>query len=220
MDTLKQARDIVGPLGYPSKMPGSAWGLSAHKCLTGAKLAQVPGSVCFDCYALKGNYLYPSVKIAHDKRLAGLSNPAWVRGMVMSLNHAHKTGRGRNGPIDSGWHRWQDSGDLQSVDHLAKICEVAVATPHIKHWIPTREAGILKQYLAGGGVIPSNVVVRVSATMVDGPATKAWPTTSGVYTETVPKGARRCPAPDQDNACGACRACWDPKVKHIVYHKH
>ena len=47
--------DIVGPLGYPSKMPGTAYGISAEACITGAKLASVPGSVCHDCYAMTGN---------------------------------------------------------------------------------------------------------------------------------------------------------------------
>jgi hypothetical protein len=142
--------------------------------------------------------------------------------MVMMLNHAHATGKGRNGTIIArGWHRWHDSGDLQSVAHLEKICAVAVATPHIKHWLPTRELAIVKAFQKAGGIVPANLVIRVSATMVDGPATTAWPTTSRVHTgKRAPAGSRGCVAPKQDGKCGDCRACWNPKVKSVSYHLH
>ena len=215
----KEAIEIAGPLGYPAKMPGTAYGISAKACITGAKLAQIPGSVCHGCYALKANYLYPSVQIAHDKRISGIANPGWTGAMVTLLLAAHESGKGRNGPIASGWHRWHDSGDLQSVEHLTKICAVAALTPKIKHWLPTRELGIVKAYEKQGGVVPRNLVIRVSATMVDGDATSAWPTTSGVHDKAKAKG-RACPAPQQEGKCGDCRACWNPKVKHVSYHLH
>jgi hypothetical protein len=217
---IKEAIAIAGPLGYPSKMPGTSYGISAKACVTGAKLAKIPGSVCFGCYALKANYLYPSVQIAHDKRIAGLSSPHWTAAMVALITAAHESGKGRNGPIASGWHRWHDSGDLQSVEHLTKICAVAALTPKIKHWLPTRELAIVKAYQAQGGTIPKNLVVRVSATMVDGDPTQAWPTTSRVHTAKPAKGARACPAPKQEGKCGDCRACWNPKVKSVSYHLH
>ena len=215
----REAIEIAGPLGYPSKMPGTAYGISAKACQIGAKLAKVPGSVCFGCYALKANYLYPSVQMAHDKRLAGIASPLWTAAMVTLLTAAHESGKGRNGPIASGWHRWHDSGDLQSVEHLTKICAVAALTPKIRHWLPTRELGIVKAYRAAGGTVPKNLVIRVSATMVDGDATQAWPTTSGVHDQQKAKG-RACPAPKQEGKCGDCRACWNPKVKHVSYHLH
>ena len=217
MYTIKAATDIVGPMGYPSKMPGTSFGISAKDCITGGKLAEIPGSICHDCYALKGNYLYPSVEIAHKKRMAGIDNPVWVGAMTMLLKATHARGYGRNGPIASGWHRWFDSGDLQSDEHLDKICEVARRTPEIKHWLPTKELGIVKKYR---GEIPKNLVIRVSATMIDGAPTKAWPTTSRVHTVKAAKGARPCPAPEQDGHCGDCRMCWNPRIKCTSYHKH
>ena len=59
--TLKAAKAIAGSLGKPSKMPGLSYGISAKRCIVGAKLATVEGSVCHGCYALKANYSYPSV---------------------------------------------------------------------------------------------------------------------------------------------------------------
>ena len=220
MDTLKQANAVAGTIGFPSKMPGTSYGISAEHCHTGGKLAKIPGSVCWDCYALKANYQYPSVKVAHAKRESNLDSPHWVAAMVKLILWAQNKGTNRHGDkIDLGFHRWHDSGDLQSVKHLANICEVARLTPNIKHWIPTRELAFVLAYLKAGGTVPRNLVIRVSATMIDGKPTKAWPTTSTVHQDKPAQG-RPCPAPLQGNACGPCRACWNPRIKNVSYHKH
>ncbi len=222
MLTLKAARAITGGgLGFPSKMPGTSYGLPAQACLVGSRLASIPGSVCHGCYALKGNYLYPSVETSQSRRLASIANPSWTMAMVTLLEHGRKHGAG-HGKLRRRirYHRWHDSGDLQSVAHLTKIAAVAAATPRIKHWLPTRETKIVLDYVNAGGVIPSNLVVRISATMVDGPATRQWPTTSGVHSGAKPSSGRACPAPKQGNKCGNCRACWSRDVEHVSYHKH
>lgn len=132
--------------------------------------------------------------------------------------------------VGTDFHRWHDSGDLQGTWHLAKIAAVAAMTPQVRHWLPTRELGIVKAYVEGGGVVPSNLLIRVSATMVDGSATRAWLHTSGVHTkerffsplsgEVPQKLGHVCPAPQQGNNCGKCRACWNVDVPHVSYHKH
>ena len=216
---IKEATAIAGPLGYPSKMPGTSYAIPASACITGAKLAKVEGSVCHGCYAFKGNYLYPSVKQSHQTRLAGITNPGWTMAMVTLLNAAHARGTGRNGAFAKGWHRWHDAGDLQSVEHLTKICTVAAATPSIRHWLPTRELGIVKAYERQGGKIPFNLVIRVSATMVDGDPSQAWPQTSTVHHDKRHKG-RACTAPKNDGHCGDCRACWNPKIGNVSYARH
>jgi hypothetical protein len=115
--------------------------------------------------------------------------------------------------------RHHDSGDLQSIEHLTKICAVAALTPKVKHWLPTRELSIVLAYQKQGGTVPSNLVIRVSATMVDGPATKAWATTSTVHKDKPAQGYA-CPAPTYDNACGPCRKCWSVDNANTSYHKH
>ena len=47
----KQAKEITGGLSKPSKMPGPAFNLPASRCITGAKLVNIPGSVCHGCSA-------------------------------------------------------------------------------------------------------------------------------------------------------------------------
>ena len=105
--TLKQARDIAGTLGKPSKMPGFAYGISAFNCKTGEKLSKIKGSVCEGCYARKANYKYPSVMIAHQKREANIGSIEWQQAMILQIS---KTG--------TDHFRWHDSGDLQTLRHL------------------------------------------------------------------------------------------------------
>ena len=116
MLTVKKANKITGGgiSNRNKKMPGYTYGLSAKKCITGGKLQAVPGSVCFNCYALKANYFYPSVKKGHALRLRSLNNKGWVDAMIFLINRYEKH-----------YFRWHDSGDIQSVNHLKKICDVA-----------------------------------------------------------------------------------------------
>ncbi len=201
MMKIAEAKDITGGLSKPSKMPGMAYSIPAVRCKIGAKLAKKKGSVCHGCYALKGFYRMPVVKAALERRFQSLTNDRWVDAMVVLV--AKHT-----------WFRWHDSGDLQSVVHLRKICEVCNATPDTNHWLPTREVIIVRDYLKTYGPVPDNLVVRVSSPMVDGPPLP-YPNTSTVVSE----GAT-CPAPQQDNKCGDCRACWNKEIKNVSYHKH
>jgi hypothetical protein len=221
--TVKAAADIAGSLGYPSKMPGTAYGIPAAACHVGAKLHNVPDTVCSDCYALKGNYTFPSVAAAQGKRLAAIDNPRWVPAMVKMLRHAHglDTGKPAAAVTSPGWHRWHDSGDLQSVAHLVAICDVARSTPELRHWLPTREVGVLAAFEAAGHVIPENLTVRVSATKIDGAPSARHAQTSSVYHKAAPRaGAHVCPAYLQGGVCGACRACWSRDVAEVAYPRH
>jgi len=198
--TTKELLQLVGGLSKPSKMPGWAYGIPAKECKTGSKLQKVEGSTCYNCYALKGCYVFKVVQEAQYRRLRSIKHPGWVRAMTQLLQSKK-----------SKFFRWHDSGDVQDLKHLAKIFEVARRTPDIQHWMPTREAWV-KPYLK---YAPSNLVIRFSMPMVDQPAAESWP-----HTSTVVTTGRTCPAPDQDNACGDCRACWDPKVRNVAYGQH
>ena len=197
-----EAKQITGSLGKPSKMPGYTYGLPAQECKTGAKLAKVKGSVCYNCYALKGMYRFSNVKAAQYRRLEALKRVGWVRAMAAQINSKKVK-----------YFRWHDSGDVQSLRHLAKIFKVCRLTPEIKHWIPTREAWI-KKYLDRA---PGNLCIRFSGQMVDASPVKSWPNTSTVTTNHE---LATCPAPKQGNKCRSCRACWDKSIKNIAYAAH
>jgi len=196
----KEAWTLVGGLSKPSKMPGWSIGIPAKECKTGKKLRQIKNSVCEGCYALKGCYVFAVVQAAQYKRLEAISHPDWVLAMATLINSKKPD-----------VFRWHDSGDVQDEAHLEKIFEVCRATPAKRHWMPTREAWI-KDHMHKA---PANLVVRFSSPMIDQGPVKSWANTSTVSTKS-----RSCPAPDNNNECGSCRACWDPLVKNIEYGKH
>ena len=203
IDALK----ITGSLSKPSKMPGWAYGLPAKECKTGGKLQKVKGSTCYGCYALKGCYVFKVVQAAQYRRLKAIDDPRWVDAMATIINSKK-----------SKYFRWHDSGDLQSPAHLIKIFEVCKLTPDVQHWLPTREAWTADYQLQK----PENLVIRFSMPMIDQPAGGSWLNTSTVVSK---KGAwykekNICPAPQQDNECKDCRACWDQSVKNVAYGQH
>ena len=196
----KEAKKITGGLSKPSKMPGPAYNLPAWACKTGAKLRKVPGSPCYGCYAFKGRYNFSNVQLALKRRLEALESPLWVEAMVTLI-------KGQE------FFRWHDSGDIQSELHLKNIFEVCKLTPETKHWLPTQE----REYLKDPEAVPANLIIRLSGSKIDGPSPKAWPWTSSVVTSSE---ARTCPAPEQGNECGSCRACWDKSTPNVAYGKH
>ncbi len=221
--TLKASNKIASSLGFPSKMPGTSYGISAHTCKTGSKLAKQKDTVCSGCYALKANYAYPSVMIAHERRIAAIYHPQWVPAMVKMLSNAHglTNGKVHRKIVKAGYHRWHDSGDLQSVKHLQLIVDIANLLPSIKFWLPIKELQMLLTFIKNGGIVPSNLVIRVSAYKVDQAPTKKWLHGSSVSDKMPPRpNAHECPAPKQEGKCGPCDACWNPNVKEISYHKH
>jgi hypothetical protein len=193
-------------------MPGYAYSLPAKECATGSRLRNIEGSTCASCYALKGRYAFGNVQAALYRRLESLDSPLWVE--VMSELIARKGGQ---------WFRWHDSGDIQSVAHLAAICDVASLTPDVAHWLPTREYRMVTEYVSKGGRIPPNLNIRLSAHMIGGHV-PSFPRLKGLVTvSTVSEnglGGHECPSRFQANSCGDCRACWDTNVPHVDYHKH
>ena len=209
---IKELEKKTGTLSNPSKMPSYAWGISAKKCVTGSKLAEIKGTICYECYALNGHYLYPVVANAHKIRLNAIKKPEWVDYMAELLTQKYK--RLAKSRL---FHRWFDSGDIQSYEHLMKIFEVCELTPHINYWLATREYKIIDRIKEED--VPKNLVLRVSGIKIDGQPPKFWKWTSTVHKNKKPIG-RECPAYKQDGECGSCRACWSRSVKQVSYKEH
>ncbi len=233
---LKDIEKKIGTLSNPAKMPSYAWGIPIQYCVTGSKLALQEGTICNKCYAGKGCYVFPVVKAMYEKRYQAIELPEWVDYMAELITQKYK-----NKKEEDRYHRWFDSGDVQSYSHLMKIFEVCELTPHIKYWLATREYKIVDQVKEED--VPKNLCLRVSTTKVDNPPPKFWKWTSGVHKDKKAVG-RECPAylTDKNNKvwdkesyhkldkkekkkhdfgqCGSCRACWSRKVKQVSYKEH
>jgi len=119
---------------------------------------------------------------------------------------------------DATVFRWHDSGDIQSVNHLLNIAMVMKFLPSVRGWLPTREYQILDACKD----LPSNLIVRASAHMLDANAPSRFPNSSIVLTDNskLPDGASLCPAYTQGGECKDCRNCWDKDIAVIAYPKH
>lgn len=204
----KIAIKLVGGCSDTSKMPGLSFGLPTANCLTGEKLSKIPGTVCSKCYAKKGFYhtFANTVVPAQLRRLAAIDDPQWVEAMVKVLEKER-------------WFRWFDSGDLQSLQMLRNIAEVARRTPHCSHWLATRERLFVSKYLTDS-VVPDNLCIRVSATFPDVPVKPIQGVNSGNVHHMKPPVGQACPAPQQNGKCDMCRACWDKTVPTVSYQEH
>lgn len=204
------AKDITGGLSEPSKMPCYAFSTPAQECKIGKILRRAKNSICSICYAMKGRYSFGVVKAALARRFIGLNHPSWIQAIVFLILKQEK----------SGFFRWHDSGDIQDVAHLVRIVEVCKLTPDIQHWLPTREYSMVARYVKEHGAFPSNLTVRLSAYMVDGPPPTSLARRLGVFTSGVASDAFTCPSSSQGGKCVACRACWEKEVSNINYKVH
>jgi hypothetical protein len=214
----KEADAIHGGLTQTSKMPCKSLSTPTALCVTGYKMAKIPGSICADCYATKGFYsmyagtVEPAQHARHD---AMLHDPHWVPAVVTSIGADPE-------------FRWFDSGDIPSLFALERIVEVCRATPVTLHWLPTREYGMVKDFIAKHGkhAIPDNLVVRLSAMYPDQPTVVPASLrniknvlTSNVHSKSAPTGMP-CGAYTRGGRCGECRLCWDKTVFAVSYPKH
>lgn len=207
-----QGASICGSLTVTSKMPCKSYSLPTEACITGFKMSKIKGSICASCYADKGNYARyaNNIKPAQFARLDAIDSEYWISGMIALIG------------TDS-YFRWHDSGDLQSVDHLEKIATVANNTPNCKHWLPTREYGIVKDYIAKHGKLPDNLIVRLSAMYPDKPVIvpKSLQGVKNVAmsnVHTVTPIGNACVAPKQGGECKDCRVCWSNETVSYAMH--
>ena len=192
-------------------------------CPKGSRLAQIPGSVCYGCYAFAGNYGRPNVIGAMKRRATAtrdaLKSPAkldrWIRAIVSSIDRSR-----------DDIFRWHDSGDIMGPKHLEAIVEVARLKPEVRFWLPTKEHGTVRDWIGtyGAGKLPRNLNIRLSAHMLFEVMRATPPTTAS----SVASGeGYRCPATydeeymkEHDHTCGPCRMCWERKTRNVDYAYH
>jgi Gene product 88 len=206
------AEKITGGLSQPGKMPCYAWGISAFRCRVGSKLAEQEGTVCSECYARKRNYLRQNVQDKLEERFQGLSHELWTPAMAFLIGY-----------FSEGYFRMFDSGDFMSESHIKNTIQIAEALPEVKIWCPSREIqmirSVLRERITANLSFPDNLILRISANLIDGKPPRGFPYTSAVVSD--PEKAT-CVAQRQGNRCdGAicnCRACWHEP--HVSYPWH
>ena len=213
INSIKQAEEMVGGLSAPSKMPSYAWSISAKRCNIGSKLAKVKDSVCYNCYALKGRYMFPMVQDALERRHDAWANDRekWVDAMIYIMHNKKHI-------INTGHFRWFDSGDIQGKSMLKDMNTVAWASPHIRFWLPTKEYKLIKDSKLD---IAPNLIIRVSNPNTNTNTLNGYKHISTVYDKDnlTNSDGYICPSSKQGNKCGECRMCWSDKheVSYIAH---
>ena len=218
-------------LSQTSKMPGKSWSLPAWSTCPGARDAKnEPVEACSRCYALTGAYVWPKAKALREHNLADWKAANWVEAMTAKLYGVE-------------YFRWFDSGDIYTRELARKIHRVMAATPSTKHWLPTREYKIVRDFLHWGS-FPDNLTVRLSAHKIDEKAPKVIECQTSTVNKNKPALGVNCKAyrtnkdkkvlsdetfqaltkqekKDQGlGICGDCRLCWDKSIDNISYKYH
>lgn len=203
---------MVGGLSKPGKLPGYSYSLPPHSCKVGAKLSKIPGTTCSKCYGKKGNYRYPCVKNAVNKRLEAIMNPEWGKSMTYLIAKQ---------PVPH--FRWHDVGDIQGMVHLTNIIGIADNLKGNFFWLPTQEKDVVRRFRKKR-MEPDNVTIRFSSPEKINRVPRMNKT--DCYSMAVsdfshaPKGSYLCPSSKQGGKCLKCRACWNRKIKLVVYLQH
>lgn len=204
----REAKELVGGFSEPSKMPGLGYGIPAFECKIGSILAARKDTVCSDCYARKGRYVFPRVQSAQYRRFRILmvDTERWADNIIRLLPRCSPRER---------FFRWHDSGDLQGMPHLRAIVRIARELPEFRFWLPTKEYALVRQHIREFGAFPPNLAVRVSAPMLGNTSSRS---DTGLVSYVAENAT--CPAYRQGGRCLDCRACWDTTVPVIVYKRH
>jgi len=245
----QEARAAMGGgFSTPGKMLNQTYSLPTHMCKVGGRLREVPGSVCYNCYAHpKGNigFTYGANNVQRHllRNYAALKrDPSlWASALAHKIPSV--------APQPFGDFRWHDSGDVDSPEHLAYMIAIAEKNPDIFNWIPTREWGSVRRVMGARGSLPPNLALRLSIPHIDQTLDNDLNEQRGVplmdqkdldmmeeFPQLLTTGvvsdkslSRRpeevCLTTDEANPAktcldARCDACYRPNVQNIDYVKH
>jgi hypothetical protein len=193
-----------------SKMPCRSWSLQAlDTCPASIGTDGELVDACKGCYATDGNYRFSNVKAPRLHNREDWQQADWVDAMVAELDNDR-------------YFRWFDSGDMYSLKLAEKIYAVMVATPWVRHWLPTRMHKFAKfaDILAKMESLP-NVVVRLSSDSINGDIIAGNTTSTIIPTISHRKPKMTiCEAYEREGKCATCRACWNKDVEVVAYVAH
>ena len=231
-----------------SKMPGPSFSLPAHKSCPGSMdLVGLPGSVCSYCYASKGMYTLTSVIRAQQARMAWVTDtlrhgrPREFVDLVEDAIKAteckwfrlHDSGDFFSPDYVACWAATASScpdvlfyAPTRSY-RIPKIGRALVAAAQVKNLIIRPSADMV-------GDAPPNVVGLSAGTTVHrgevayrfecNRCHRDMKGTTGYDGACACGGLIQnrvlCPAHEQGNECGGCRACWSRPGVAISYPLH
>ena len=118
-----------------------------------------------------------------------------------------------------------DSGDIPDAEFLERLVDLCNKTPDTKYMAFTKKYELVNDYLDKHNTLPDNLNIIFSAW------DRLWevpnPHNLGIaYVDfndkrlnpNFPKNAFVCPG--RESTCSACGACWNKKLKAVIFHQH
>jgi hypothetical protein len=187
-------------------------------------LKNINNSICSLCYSenIEKRYTNAEKSWANNYQLYIKSkddSEQWIINFLFLLDNVVKKTPNPN------HFRWFPSGDLESIEMLGRICEIANRRKSISFWLPSKQIDIISEYVAFNK-LPNNLNIRVSSYMIDQDPPKL---AMGLTTSTVNKNSNNqkinCPATfkigkSKDGKCNDCKLCWNKNVLNIDYKLH
>ena len=213
VEKMKGEMNSTVKLSNTSKLGVKSWSLQAiNTCPASIGKNGELVDACKGCYATAGNYRFANVKAPREFNRQAWQEDSFVQDFIKAL---HK----------ERFFRWFDSGDMYDLRLANKMLEIMQATPHVKHWLPTRMYKFKKFHAVIRGMASlDNVVVRLSSDSVTGGMVESELTDTN--STIVPENALSeykgfiCQAFYQDGKCLDCTACYDKDVKTVAYVGH
>lgn len=213
VEKMKGELSSTVKLSNTSKLGVKSWSLQAiNTCPASLGKNGELVDACKGCYATAGHYRFANARASREFNRQAWQQDAFVSDFIKAL---HK----------ERFFRWFDSGDMYDLRLANKMLEIMQATPHVKHWLPTRMYKFKKFHAVIRGMASlDNVVVRLSSDSVTGELVQSDLTDTN--STIVPENALSeykgfiCQAFYQDGKCLDCTACYNKDVKTVAYVGH
>ena len=164
-----------------------------------------PDAPCFkDCYALKGNFRFKSVRQSHIENLEKYNQDP--NGYFKEVLEKTKF---------STYARYFSSGDIPDSYYFSKMVETAKINKNTKYLVFTKKGYIINDYISNGGKIPTNLRIIFSYWYDWQQANPYNFPTSNILQDGDSKGFI-CPG-----KCNECLKCWHMKRgQKVLFKKH
>lgn len=164
------------------------------------------------CYAMKGHWLFTTVKERLAKNLAAYKeNPKLYFDMVAQIFDNYK------------YARFHSSGDIVDYNYLVGMCKVARKCKETQILVFTKKYELVNQYVKDGHRIPNNLHIVFSGWDNFVPENPYNFPTTHVYFPSKPERNKNIPenAIPCSGSCATCHACWTlKKGQSVKFKKH
>ena len=164
-----------------------------------------PDAPCFsDCYAMKGNFRFKTVRQSHLLNLEKYNQDsnAYFKEVLEKTKF-------------STYARYFSSGDIPDSYYFSKMVEVARINKNTKYLVFTKKGYIINDYISNGGKIPNNLRI-IFSNWYDWTQDNPYKFPVSNILQNGDNKGFICPG-----KCAECLKCWHlKKSQQVLFKKH